>query len=217
MSLSGVAGEMWRCLERDGFEHAVEAVSRRYRVDYSVARQDLDALISEMAAVRARPGRQLLRQPSLPSFTRVGSLTLPAWIELGKAGAAAIAVELGLRLLPLPTLCDALGILLDFDDGTADDRDRQAASLDSPTGYSRRAWAVDRVFARWPFPDTCLRRALVMGFLLRVEQPLLRIGAPADGEFIAHAWIETPTARYLAQPGYARFHRTMPGSRSISP
>ena len=208
---------MWRRLERDGHEAAVGGISRQYGISSAVARRDLDALIAEMEAVRARPERTPPRRHSLPTYARVRSLTLPAWLELGKAGAAAVAVELGLRLLSLPALCDALGIMLDFDDATANEPDRHAASLDPSPRYARRAWAVDRVFARSPFPDTCLRRALVMGFFLRVEQPVLRIGASADGDFIAHAWIETRTARYLAQPGYATFHRTMSAFRSSSP
>lgn len=34
--------------------------------------------------------------------------------------------------------------------------------------------AVNRMVRRWPFGDTCLRRALILGFLIRHLDPALR-------------------------------------------
>jgi hypothetical protein len=39
-------------------------------------------------------------------------------------------------------------------------------------------------------PDTCLRRALVAGYLTQTHQPTLRIGVRRRSPFEAHAWLE---------------------------
>jgi hypothetical protein len=56
----------------------------------------------------------------------------------------------------------------------------------------------------WPFGDTCLRRALVLGHHLRDQSPVLRIGVTADRseDVAAHAWVETTDVTLLALPGY---------------
>lgn len=62
-------------------------------------------------------------------------------------------------------------------------------------GLSRRelekldvAW---RLLRHGPFNGTCLRRAIVGGYLLRRHDPILRIGvAKSDGVVSAHAWID---------------------------
>lgn len=106
-----------------------------------------------------------------------------------KVAALGVAVELGLRVLRLPRLAALLGIALV--DG-ADER-QSASSADAPdlrrTVYIE---SVDRVLRRWPCGNTCLRRALVLGALLRRERPVLMLGVKRDeaGETAAHAWIE---------------------------
>ena len=50
--------------------------------------------------------------------------------------------------------------------------------------------ASRRVLRHWPFGDTCLRQALVCGWLLRRLGPVLQLGvAKVDGEVRAHAWL----------------------------
>jgi hypothetical protein len=68
----------------------------------------------------------------------------------------------------------------------------------------RRIWATERLYAVWPFGDTCLRRALVMGHHLRDQSPVLRIGVTAGRSepVAAHAWVETADVTLLALPGY---------------
>jgi hypothetical protein len=47
-----------------------------------------------------------------------------------------------------------------------------------------------RLLKRWPLGDTCLRQALVCGYLLRDRHPALHVGvAKIDGEVRAHAWL----------------------------
>jgi hypothetical protein len=119
-------------------------------------------------------------------------------ILMGRRGVAALRtlywlavlcrIEVGLRRSSLPSLCRRLGVHVD---------------LVSPTTPSRSVWPVPRIYERhvralmratswWPFGDTCLRRCLLLGMLLRTERPALRIGIRRDeaGTFGAHSWLE---------------------------
>jgi hypothetical protein len=50
--------------------------------------------------------------------------------------------------------------------------------------------ATRRVLRHWPLGDSCLRQALVCGWLVRRLRPRLQLGvAKVDGEVRAHAWI----------------------------
>ena len=49
--------------------------------------------------------------------------------------------------------------------------------------------ARDWVLARWVYDATCLRRALVGGWILRHRHPELRIGLMEDDDVVAHAWL----------------------------
>lgn len=99
----------------------------------------------------------------------------------------AIVVEVGLRLSTLPRLTCLLGIRLAHDC----ESDQQPDSIHLPGLIRRRALVVNRVFRRWPFDDTCLRRALVLGHRIRRLDPALLIGVRHDdsGALAAHAWL----------------------------
>ena len=97
-------------------------------------------------------------------------------MDLARTAAAfamAVVVEVGLRSLDLPRLSRLLGVPLD-------------------TAPAREAHADDLVVVpHWAFGDSCLRVALVGGFLVRDLAPILRIGvARHHGEVKAHAWLE---------------------------
>lgn len=102
----------------------------------------------------------------------------------------ALIVEVGLMISTVPRLVRLLDIRLDHD-GRAEERPQSAPDDVSARWISRRFGAVDRVFRRWPFGDTCLRRALVLGHRLRRLDPVLVIGVRHDeaGRLTAHAWI----------------------------
>lgn len=103
-------------------------------------------------------------------------------------GVAAV-VEIGLRTTRVPRLARVLRVRLATESqpgpsvGFADPEVIQTAR--------RYARATDRVLRRWPFGDTCLRRSLVVGFLIRRFEPTLLIGVrrDEDGEIAAHAWL----------------------------
>lgn len=102
--------------------------------------------------------------------------------------AAACAVEVGLRVLPLPRVARAVGAPLRLDGGSdaaQDARPRLGARGDD------QVRAVGRVMRRWPFGDTCLRHALVAGQRLRRFRPELVVGVTkVNGVVRAHAWLE---------------------------
>lgn len=101
-------------------------------------------------------------------------------------GTLAVA-EVLLRATDLPTTCRALRIALDVS-STAPTR---TATVVLPAGSRRAIRVAGAVVARWPFGDTCLRRCLLLGHLLRRTRPVLRIGVQRNaGRFAAHAWLE---------------------------
>jgi hypothetical protein len=103
----------------------------------------------------------------------------------------ALVVEAGLRLSTLPRLTRLLGIRLAQDCESEQQQD-SAFPPDLPvTWIRRRALAVNRVLRHWPFDDTCLRRALVLGQRIRRLDPALLIGVRHDdsGALTAHAWL----------------------------
>lgn len=101
----------------------------------------------------------------------------------------AAAVEVGLRSVRLPRLSRLLGVPLDT--AAATEPGDAARPVVVPHRARRRLTATRRAMKYWPFGDSCLRVALVGGFLVRDLDPVLRIGvATQDGEVKAHAWLE---------------------------
>lgn len=100
----------------------------------------------------------------------------------------ALLVEVGLRLTTLPRLARMMATPLVQPDA------QQLLALGGPRPLpnwaKQRVRSTQRTLRHWPFGDTCLRQALVSGFLLRRLNPVLQVGvAKIDGEFRAHAWL----------------------------
>lgn len=101
----------------------------------------------------------------------------------------AIAVELGLRLLPLPVLARLVRVELDTA-GTAWPVGVASSVLDPAD--AARYHAVRWVMRAWPFGRSgqCLRMALTAGCLLRHRGPLLCLGVVRrESGTAAHAWL----------------------------
>lgn len=95
----------------------------------------------------------------------------------------ALVVDVGLRVMEFPSLVRALGLSLTGRAG------EQPGSIGPDTDLLVRG--VDRVLQRWPPGGRCLRRSLVLGYLLRRHGPVIRIGVARDGAAVAaHAWVE---------------------------
>ena len=125
-------------------------------------------------------------------FRSWASWSLDEKVELVQLVALALAAEVAVRTTPLPLLTRRLGIALDDESRLSPAEGDRARSRRIPSGtIAKRAASVDRLYRAWPRRDSCLRRALVLGFRVREARPTLRIGVARDGDEIrAHAWIE---------------------------
>lgn len=125
----------------------------------------------------------------------------------------AVFVELGLRSTTLPRLAGMLGIGL-----VTSAESSRAGSAWRFLGPDDRAKyrAARRVLRLWPRQgsESCLRLALVAGFLLRRREPGLRIGTTRLGDrVIAHAWLTV--GEHSLDPRSARYEPlTTPLGRS---
>ena len=97
-------------------------------------------------------------------------------------------VEVGLRRWTLPELAARLHVRLDLSSDAAPVPEQ----IVLPRGAQGSIAAVYRVLRHWPWGDTCLRRALLLGHRLSWLDPTLRIGVrrAGDGGVGAHAWLE---------------------------
>lgn len=100
----------------------------------------------------------------------------------------AVPVEIGLRLTNLPRLARMMATPLMQPDARS--VVTPSGSTQLPTWARERVRSTQRALKHWPFGDTCLRQALISGFLLRDLKPVLQVGvAKIDGEIRAHAWL----------------------------
>lgn len=106
--------------------------------------------------------------------------------------ALAVVVEAALRVTEFPKLVRRLGISL---------VSRPAGQpLPSAPSLKELVATVDRILRRWPEDGRCLRRALVLGLLLRRHSPVIRIGVVRErGVVRAHAWLEVDN-RPIGEP-----------------
>ena len=105
-------------------------------------------------------------------------------IVLVQAWALLLLMEFALRALPfqqLCALCDHAG------------RKRPAQSSEPVPSVSRLAWLVEVAGRYTPVTATCLKKALVLSWLLgkRGMTSILQIGVARHGDALtAHAWLE---------------------------
>lgn len=117
----------------------------------------------------------------------IAKLTWRQRYDLVVTLALAVVVEVGIRVLPLPTLTGLLRVPLQTD-ARDDEQTEQSLALDSRS--RRRLQIISRVMRHWPFDEKCLRRSLVAAVRIRHVNPSLVIGvAIKDGEIKAHAWL----------------------------
>lgn len=102
-------------------------------------------------------------------------------------------VEVGLRVVSLPSLARRLGVRLSL--AETDTPHVHDSCVLSPT-ETKRLRVLWRLTRRWPFGQgPCLRQAMVEGRIVRRMKPVLRIGVEnssrtARESLLAHAWIE---------------------------
>ncbi|MCW4458858.1 lasso peptide biosynthesis B2 protein [Microbacterium sp. MPKO10] len=118
-------------------------------------------------------------------------LALPPrrWADIVVITIMAARVEVALRKGGVHRAARIGAVHVDMD-GTASAPGTPAEAGLTPRELEKldTAW---RVLRHGPFNGTCLRRALVGGYVLRHHRPLLRIGvSKADGTVAAHAWVD---------------------------
>ncbi|MBI4730510.1 MAG: lasso peptide biosynthesis B2 protein [Acidobacteria bacterium] len=129
--------------------------------------------------------------PAVSRLLAFGRLPLTGKIAALHAAAVAVAVEAGLRTLPVPRLARLLGVRLVTDRRAVSAAGEETHTLNLSDAERRRLRAAQAVLRARPGRGRCLRRALVAGHLLRERRPELRIGVAREGGRVhAHAWIE---------------------------
>lgn len=104
------------------------------------------------------------------------------------AGWAAV-IEIGLRKTTLSHISRICGIRVQVDGKHG--RPGTAAEIVLSNQERRQLDFAGRVLRRGPFQDTCLRRAMLAGRVLRHRDHAVRIGVrKVDGAVKAHAWLE---------------------------
>lgn len=108
-------------------------------------------------------------------------------LRLARALGLVCFVEAGLHMVSVKRLARVLGINVGFDRGRSDNENSVGPKAGDPE--LALAYRTLRV------PDTCLRRALALGFILRRHKPTLRFGSrEQDGQLLHHAWLELTNA-----------------------
>ena len=128
---------------------------------------------------------------------RIRAVAPKRWLDVAWLIGSLVFIEIGLRWFTLPAVARAMGCPLALEPAKA------VAGLDSPqsrpsmsdTRLSTREMSrlsdAARLLRRWRSGDTCLRRALIAGRVLRLHDPVLRVGvAKVSGTVKAHAWLE---------------------------
>lgn len=141
------------------------------------------------------------RAGRLPTFRGVAR-TGAAWWALGSGERRRVilvafvlgAIEVGMRVVDLRRLSAMVGAPL----ASTSAPSAAPVAAGAMAHEQARQWAAATwTLARWPFADTCLRRALLAGFMLRRQHPTLRLGLMPDGA-TAHAWVEAAGVSYGA-------------------
>ena len=125
----------------------------------------------------------------MPVLRNVLGLGPGRWTGAIKLASLALLVEAGLKTVSLPRLARWLHVPLTLDRSSAPvGRLDQLPLTEAESDLLDTAW---RVLRHRPFNGTCLRRALIAGYVLRYHDPRLRIGvAKSSGQVEAHAWVE---------------------------
>jgi hypothetical protein len=110
--------------------------------------------------------------------------------DLGQLAFLAVllaGVEVSLRFVAVDRVARRLGLRF-----LETPSDSVAERVQLRLTIAERRWVnnVGRIVRRWPWDASCLRRSLLLGWVLRRRAPVLMVGVRRDGEAIAaHAWV----------------------------
>lgn len=187
-----------------GPRDAVLAMAEQQGLTVDAAGVELASVLRPLES--ASPETQVSARRASASRVRkvVGAwLRLPPRDVLGTAvaGLTLLLAEVGLRTTDIRRVTSWFRVPLSLEGRPA----AANGDIDSLTARERRRIRqVEWVLARWLYPNTCLRRSLLVGFFLRSKGPVLRLGLLDDGE-TAHAWVEAEGRSYWSVPGLSPF------------
>ena len=217
LTLDTTATEILDLVQTEGRLGAAAVLADRYSLDVGVANVDVESVLDRIGGAQASKDRSM-RRPRARGAARVarqwGRLQGPAKLAVMKTTALVVAVELALRRFPIDAIARHIGAPL------ADVKGNSApcgAEFDL-TGLSDQEnvllAAADWTLARWVFDATCLRRALLYGWVLRSHRPELRIGLMAEAEVLAHAWLVIDGCALGALGDVGEFSRMVSATQS---
>jgi hypothetical protein len=141
-----------------------------------------------------------VRRPALGpgAFGRLRRLAWPDRLLLIRAALLLAAFRLGLKLLPF-TILERI---------SASTRPRSPKT--PPPVEARLAWAITAAGRRVP-GASCLTQALTMQYMLsrrgRPSRLLIGVVKSSDGQFQAHAWVESDGRTIIGGPATERYAR----------
>ena len=124
---------------------------------------------------------------SVPS--RLRGLRLVDVVQISRLSIELVRIDFLLRRRPIAEVAPRFGVHF----LRPEDARRQADDPNVRYTADEWRWVKNhrRVVKRWPWDKSCLRRSLLLGWILRHRGPDLMIGARSgsDGQIEAHAWI----------------------------
>lgn len=214
LRLDSVASEILDLVQKVGESDAVAAFADRHGLDSEKARADVASVLHAIRTGRASPKKLWNNPPSC----RGAATVVREWLRLSRHAKFAILditaiimlVEVAIRFIPIDRLANRLGTPI-AEQSDLSFRNAQILDLSQLTDHELiRMEAVEWTFARWIFDATCLRRALVCGWILRHRDPKLHIGMMEASDGLAHAWLEIDRSTLGALGGVRHLHRLRP-------
>jgi hypothetical protein len=214
LQLDGPATTVLHLVGERGQDGAVAELVRRHGVDEEVARADVAGVVDTIVGAESSPERPV-RRPGIVGVAGVARqwLRMDRWAKVAvvQVSLLVVAVEVALRFRPVDDIARRVGapLALHPEAGGADLRELDRTGLSRQEALRLRA--LDWVLARWLVDATCLRQALVGGWILRGRHPRLHIGLTDRADVVAHAWlvVEGGTVGALGQ---IRDFARLPGS-----
>ena len=210
LKLDASATEILDLVRSDGRVGAASQLVAKYGLDPDTAASDVTAVLDGISGTRASaaPGRRPAASGVATVFRQWA--TLPSWsakLMVIEVAALVVAAEVALRFAPVDAVARRVGAPLADMGATVDPTMLPLEENQLSQRELLRFAASDWVLARWVYDATCLRRALVGGWILRRRHPQMRIGLVAGGDVVAHAWLEVEGRSIGALPNVSTFSR----------
>ena len=192
LRLDVAATEILTLLQTNDVEGAAASLVKQHGLDPKTAVEYVTSVLDQIHEARA-VGEISMRRPSL----RGGASALRQWVRLPtrskltvmKTTALIVVIELALRMTSIDNLASRVGASLADVQGVEHPElaeiDVSKLALPEQLGLAAADWTL----SRWVFDATCLRKALLYGWILRSHRPQLHLGLMKSGDALAHAWL----------------------------